>query len=215
MDTYRAVRDFEAALSDYTGARYAVSTTSCTMALLLAVAYCFTDKRIGTYTVSIPKRTYCSVPMSVLHAGGLVEFREDSWIGWYRLAPLEVWDSARYFSSGMYRNDGPVRLEGRPNNCGGMLCVSFHASKTLGDTQGGAILLDDPEAAAWLRRARFDGRTEGVEPKEDTFTQIGWHCMMTPDVAARLLLKLSTLPLHNAPLPNSDYPDLSTMSIFK
>lgn len=95
------------------------------------------------------------------------------------------------------------------------MCVSFHASKILGDTQGGAILHDDDEADAWLRRARFDGRTEGVAPKDDTFTQVGWHCYMSNDVAARLLLKLSVLPKDNAPLPNDDYPDLSKLEIFK
>lgn len=35
-DAFKVVRDFEQALCDYTGAKYAVSTTSCTMALLLA-----------------------------------------------------------------------------------------------------------------------------------------------------------------------------------
>jgi hypothetical protein len=38
---------------------------------------------------------------------------------------------------------------------------------------------------------------------------------MSPDVAARLLLKLSVLPRHNDPLPNDNYPDLSKMEIFK
>jgi hypothetical protein len=51
-----------------------------------------------------------------------------------------------------------------------------------------------PEADAWLRRARFDGRTEGVAPKDDTFEQLGWHCYMSADVAAALLLKLHSLP---------------------
>jgi hypothetical protein len=67
-----------------------------------------------------------------------------------------------------------------------MLCVSFHWSKTLGGVpQGGAILHDDEEADAWLRRARFDGRTEGVAPKDDTFTLIGWHCYMSPTTSLR------------------------------
>jgi dTDP-4-amino-4,6-dideoxygalactose transaminase len=96
-----------------------------------------------------------------------------------------------------------------------MVCVSFHWSKTLGIQQGGAILHDDPEADAWLRRARFDGRTEGVSPKLDSFTQIGWHCYMSPEVAAEGLMRLSLLPKHNEPLPNDDYPDLSEMEIFR
>ena len=98
---------------------------------------------------------------------------------------------------------------------GQLQCVSFHASKILGDTQGGAILHDNPEADEWLRRARFDGRREGVESKEDSFPHIGWHAYMSPDVAARLLQKLSVLPRHNEPLPNDDYPELDKMEIFK
>ena len=38
---------------------------------------------------------------------------------------------------------------------------------------------------------------------------------MSPDVAARLMLKLSILPFNNIPLPNDNYPDLSKMEIFK
>ena len=125
----------------------------------------------------------------------------------YQLRPFAVWDSARWFTSEMY-------LPGQ------MICLSHHAQKTLGDTQGGTILHDDPEADAWLRRARFDGRTAGVHPKDDTFNQRAWHCYLSPDVAARLLWKLSVLPKHNEPLPwgpgtDSDYPDLSLLPIFR
>jgi len=98
---------------------------------------------------------------------------------------------------------------------GGFHCVSFHASKILGDTQGGAILHDDPVADKWFRKARFDGRTEGVHPTDDTFDVLGYHCYMSPDVAARLFLKLSVLPKDNEDLPNDDYPALDQMEIFK
>ena len=199
---FQVVRDFEAALCEYTGARYAVTTNSCTMALLLAVAW--HESKVGGMPayVEIPKRTYVGVPMSIKHAGSRVAFRDEVWLGEYPLQPLPIWDCARRFTSCMYRS-------------GQFQCVSFHASKILGDSQGGAILHDDPEADAWLRRARFDGRTEGVPPAEDNFTQLGYHCYLSPDVAARLLHKLSVLPRHNAPLPNDSYPDLSQFEIFK
>jgi len=202
VNPYQVVRDFEAALCEYTGAKYAVTTNSCTMALLLVVAWHLRNQPKDFIDVSIPKRTYVSVPQSIIHAGGRPVFRDESWIGAYQLKPLPVLDSARRFTSGMYR-------------AGQFQCVSFHASKILGDTQGGAILHDNDEADAWLRRARFDGRTEGVAPKDDTFNQVGWHCYMSNDVAARLLLKLSVLPKHNEPLPNDLYPDLSQMEIFR
>lgn len=205
---FNVVRDFEEALCEYTGAPYAVSVNSCTMALLLAVAWFL---RNGwhypgePWTVSIPKRTYVSVPMSIIHAGGIPTFRDEDWLGLYQLAPLPVWDSARMFTRDMYDE----------SMLGHMMCVSFHATKILGDTQGGAILHDDPNADAWLRRMRFDGRKEGVPPKLDHFTEIGYHCYMSPDVAARLLHHINVLPSFNPPLPNDDYPDLSKAEIFK
>ena len=207
-DPYQVVRDFESALCEYTGAKYAVTTNSCTMALLLAVAWHLWGKGglseapIPTLAIEIPSRTYVSVPMSIIHAGGLVSFQEEIWSGAYQLWPLPVWDCARRFTTDMYED-------------GSFQCVSFHASKILGDTQGGAILHDDDEADAWFRRARFDGRTEGIAPHLDRFDQIGWHCYMSNDVAARLLLKLHSLPKQNNNLPNDNYPDLSKMEIFK
>lgn len=219
-------KQFEAALCEYTGARYAVAVNSCTMALLLACHWYFRKPTEFKPTVEIPCRTYVSVPQSIIRAGFDVAFRDEEWKGAYQLDPLPVWDCARRFTSGMYRGSSYLGIVPDAlgaaweetkivDHSGDMLCVSFHASKILGDSQGGAILHDNPEADAWFRKARFDGRTEGVDPKNDRFDMIGWHCYMSPDVAARLLWKLSVLPKHNVDLPNSDYPDLSTMEIFK
>ena len=203
--------EFEQAIAEYTGAPHVVAVSSCTMALLLAVKWNLLHGvlrgQINT-NVEIPSRTYISVPMSIIHAGGWPTFRDETWMGAYELKPIKVWDSARHFTEGMY---GPTPVHG-PNS---MICVSFHASKTLGIEQGGAILHDNKEADAWLRRMRFDGRTEGVAPNKDNFREIGYHCYMSPSVAAQGLLKLHSLPRHNAPLPNDDYPDLSQMDIFK
>ena len=199
MYPYNVVRQLESEICAYTGAPYAVTTNSCTMALLLSAAWC---RHWGEAIVRVPSRTYVSVPMSMLHAGHKVEFVSVPWKGQYTLHPTPIIDAARRFTSGMYK-------------AGSFQCVSFHASKILGDTQGGAILHDDPVADKWFRKARFDGRTEGVHPAADTFDVLGWHCYMSPDVAARLLLKLSVLPKHNKDLPNDDYPDLSKMELFK
>lgn len=221
MNPFKVVRDFEAALCEYTGAPYCVTTTSCTAALLLAVAWHLRGKG-GPMDdipfdvrdeISIPKRTYIGVPMSIIHAGGRPTFREEDWTGVYQLKPLPVWDSARWFTSQMY-NTYATGENLQPYH-GGMVCVSFHWSKILGIQQGGAILHNSPEADAWLRKARFDGRTEGVPPKDDKFDVLGWHCYMSPEVAAEGLVRLSLLPRHNEDLPNSDYPDLSALDIFK
>ena len=225
---HAVTKQFEAELCAYTGAPFCVTTNSCTMALLLAVAWHLRDNEPIVFPhpktadeifrmhrgrereVEIPARTYISVPQSIIHAGGWPTFRHEDWQGWYQLKPLPVWDSARWFTSGLF---GKVawHYPGKSQ----FVCVSFHASKTLGLEQGGAILHDNPEADAWLRRARFDGRTEGVAPVDDQFDMLGWHCYLNPSTAAQGILRLHSLPRHNAPLPNDPYPDLSTMEIFK
>ena len=201
---HQVTREFEAALCEYTGAKYAVTTTSCTMAILLACAW-WAEQSMNPQcmVVSMPRLSYVGVPASILNAGiALVRFRDEDWQGEYRLNPIPVWDSARRFTSGMFRT-------------GMMQCVSFHWSKILGLSQGGAILHDDEEADAWLRRARFDGRTEGVDPKDDQVQYPSWHAYLSPEVAAHGLMKLATLPKHNADLPRSDYPDLSKLKAFQ
>jgi dTDP-4-amino-4,6-dideoxygalactose transaminase len=197
---HQVTKDFEREVAAYAGAPYCVAVNSCTAAILLAVQWCRRTARFYNVEVEIPRRTYVSVPMSIRHAGARVRFRDEDWKGCYQLAPLPVYDSARYFSSGMYEK-------------GTYQCVSFHASKTLGLEQGGAILHDNREADEWFRRMRFDGRTEGVPPKDDDFRELGWHCYLNPSTAAQGLLKLHSLPRHNEPLPNDHYPDLSQFKV--
>lgn len=226
LNPHQVTRDFEAALCAYTGAPYAVAVNSCTAALLLAMAWHVqrdpanreyhdgdANGGFGGFVrerpvVEIPRRTYVSVPQSIIHAGGRVTWRDEEWQGAYQLRPYPVWDSARWFTSGLYS----TIAESTPSP---FVCVSFHWSKTLGIQQGGAILHGDAAADAWLRRARFDGRTEGVAPKDDAFDFVGWHAYMSPEVAAEGLVRLSFLPEHNAPLPRDDYPDLSRFEAFR
>jgi len=82
IDPYQVVRDFEKGLCEYTGSPYAVTTNSCTMALLLSVAYHAKDYELGNgqtgLSVEIPKKTYISVPMSILHARAWPVFRDEA-----------------------------------------------------------------------------------------------------------------------------------------
>lgn len=217
LNPFNVVRDFEQALAYYTGARHAVTTTSCTMALQMAVAWRMTLQQRARYPmatcddrplITIPARTYIGVPMAIVHAGARPVFDDISWVAYYQLQPIRVYDSARWFTQNLHQRVGRGHADA-------MVCVSFHWAKTLGLQQGGAILTDDAEAAAWLRRARFDGRTEGVPPAHDRFDMLGWHAYMSPEVAALGLVRLWNLPLENDPLPNDPYPDLSTAEVFK
>jgi dTDP-4-amino-4,6-dideoxygalactose transaminase len=204
FNPHQVTKDFEWALSSYTGAPYVVCVNSCTMALLLCCKY------VGVGEVTLPKFTYQSVPMSVIHAGGTVKFEDRPWKGAYRLWPYRIYDAARRFTTNMFATTGRAR-EGENK----YVCVSFHASKILGLEQGGAILHDCPDADVWFRRARFDGRTEGVAPRDDKDHMLGYHCYINPSTSAQGLLKLHSLPRRNDDLENSPYPDLSTWDEFK
>jgi dTDP-4-amino-4,6-dideoxygalactose transaminase len=193
IDAHQVTKDFEKAIADYTGAPYVVTTNSCTMALLLALAW---YNKNGGELVAMPSRTYPSVPMSAYHAGLEVEFVNEKWSGVYLITPCKVWDCAKRFTSGMY-----VAHQ--------VQCVSFHAAKLLKIGQGGAILHDDPVADEWYRRMRFDGRTEGVPTSMDTFYEPGWHCYLSPDSAARGLWLMQHYPKDMQDDPPVDYPDMS------
>jgi dTDP-4-amino-4,6-dideoxygalactose transaminase len=65
---YKIVQMFEEEVSLYTGAPYAVSVDSCTNALFLVCKY------LQVQEVIIPSKTYLSVPMSIINAGGDVIF---------------------------------------------------------------------------------------------------------------------------------------------
>lgn len=200
MNPHQVTADFERELCDYTGAPICVATTSCTMALLLALAW-FRQKR-GAMEINLPRYTYVGVGMSVLNAGHSISFRDEMWSGEYRLDPLPLWDSARRMKAGMFKP-------------GEMQTLSFHWTKHLAVSQGGAVILDDEEAADWMRRARFDGRRSGVAPKDDTFDMVGYHAYLSPAVSAEGLTRLATLPRDNVDLPWNDYSDLSEAPIFK
>lgn len=202
---FAIIEEFEAAICEYTGARYAVAVNSCTNALHLSLCWwrqhCWRDP-LEFPVITIPKRTYVSVPMAIKHAHCDVAFEDRDWVGDYRLDPSPIYDCARRFTGGMYRP-----------GAGQMQCVSFHWTKPLGIQHGGAILHDNPEADEWLRRARFDGRLSGESAGEAKI--IGWHCLTTPEVAAAGLVRIANLPRNNPDAPKPKYPDLSKMELFK
>jgi dTDP-4-amino-4,6-dideoxygalactose transaminase len=193
-NAFDAVRSFERALAKYTGSPFAIGTTSCTDALLVACAY------LKVCEVEIPRRTFAGVAQAILNAGGSVKFRDEAWSGGYKLEPYPIYDMARRTRAGMYIP-------------GSIMCLSFHVTKICGISDGGAILCDEPYAHHIMQMMCYDGRPiSGPWGPEDLVR--GFHCYMGPGTAAALHRKLDALPRDNADLPNSDYPDLSLAPIF-
>ena len=188
------VKQFEDAVAEYTNAPYAVAIDSCTNALFLCCKY------VGVKTVSIPRKTYLSVPMSILHAGGDVVFEDRKWRGAYQLSPYNIYDAAKRFTSGMYLPDT-------------FMCLSFHIKKRLAIGKGGMILTDNANAVDWFKRMRYEGRSEKPY-EEDDINDIGWNMYMTPQQAAHGLALMQNIP-HDNPDQEEDYRDLTTFTIFK
>lgn len=201
---YIVVHQFEEALAEYCGSKYAVAVESCTSALFLSLMYHkeVVYKRPLTNVV-IPTRTYPGVACSIIHASGSVRFEDVEWQGEYQLWPYPIWDAALRFRKRMYH--------------GGFQCISFHIKKLIPIGRGGAILTDNFEAVKWLRKARFDGRNP-VPLQEDNFDMLGWNVYMTPDQAARGLQLMQALGNRELPdliVAEQGYPDLSKFSIYQ
>lgn len=195
---YKIVRMFEEEVAEYTNAPYAVAVDSCTNALFL----CLKWLNVTGLNVVIPKETYLSVPMSIIHAGGIPSFEDISWSGIYQLSPFPVWDSAKRLTSDMY-------LKGE------FMCLSFHIKKTLPIGKGGMILCDNEEAYQWFKRARYEGRSE-VDYRKDNIDMLGWNMYMTPEQAARGLALMQNYPRHVSDLGEAEgYKDLTQNAIFK
>jgi len=207
---YKVTEEFEEKLADYTGARFVVTVDNMSNGLFLALYYENMVKRRTKNTITIPSRTYPSVPCEIIHSGLKVEFepvKGTTITGAYQLKGSNVWDSALRFTADMYI----------PNT---HMCVSFTGPyKHFKLSKGGAILTDDYDAYCWFKRARYSGRRE-CSYHEDNFDMLGWNFYMMPELAARgLLLMAQFYEIGGTKKHNEDlelpYPDLSKFKIYK
>ncbi len=194
---FDVVTVFEEALAEYTGAPYVVTTDCCSHAMEL----CFRWILLHTnpYLVTIPNRTYLSVPMVFHKLGMQCSYKDIEWKGEYRIEPTIVWDSARKLTHNMYKQ-------------GQFQCLSFGRTKPLEIGRGGAILLDNKEAYNWLKRASYDGRDLSISPWQNQKEfQVGYHYMMRPEECIIGLDKLNNNDINTA--QDFTYPDVSRINI--
>ncbi|MDB4276996.1 DegT/DnrJ/EryC1/StrS family aminotransferase [bacterium] len=202
---YKVTDEFEEELAKYTGAKYVVTVDNMSNALFLALMY----EGVKGKEITIPARTYPSVPCEIIHAGAKVKFTkptEKTLTGAYQLEPTRVYDSALRFTADMYIPDTHM-------------CVSFTGPyKHFKLSKGGAILTDNYEAYLWFRRARYSGRRE-CSYHDDNLDMIGWNFYMMPELAARGLLlvgqfyNMDGTKKHQQDL-TLPYPDLSKFKIY-
>ncbi len=203
---YKITQEFEEKIAYYTNAPYGVAVDSLSNALFLCLYY----EKVQGLEITIPSRTYMSVPCEIIHAGAKVKFKPvegEMLKGAYRLEPTKIWDCALRFTADMYV----------PNS---HMCLSFTGPyKHLKLSKGGMILTDDFEAYKWFKKARFSGRNE-CSYHEDNFDMLGWNFYMLPEIAARgLVLMNDFFDLDGTKRKREDlelpYPDLSKFDIYK
>lgn len=198
----------EEEIAEYVGSKYCVLVDSCTSAIFLSLKYF----NLSNNEIIIPKRTYLSVPMSIVNSGNIPVFKDYKWNGRYELEiidrpDIKLYDSAKRFTSNCHT----------PNTTS---CFSFHVKKhiTTVSSKGGAITTDSEEMYKWLRMARYEGRPDGKNYKDNDvdITFIGWNMYMTPEQSAHLLSLLQNYPEHVSDLIESgDYRDLTEFTVFK
>jgi dTDP-4-amino-4,6-dideoxygalactose transaminase len=210
-NVYDITNEFEEKLAQYTGAKYAVTLDNMSNGLFLALYYeHYVNKNIKTDSITIPNRTYPSVPCEIIHAGLKVKWEiqpKNTITGAYQLKGSNVWDSALSFTADMYK----------PKT---HMCISFTGPyKHFKLSKGGAILTDSHEAYLWFKRARYSGRRE-CSYHDDNLDMLGWNFYMMPELAARgLLLMGQFYNLDGSKKTNPDltlpYPDLSKFKVYQ
>tara|TARA_R110000744_G_scaffold103459_1_gene198302 strand:+ start:80 stop:724 length:645 start_codon:yes stop_codon:yes gene_type:complete len=208
---YKITDEFEQELAVYTGAKYVVAVDNMSNALFLALYYeHYINKSIKDKNITIPSRTYPSVPCEIIHAGLKVKWRQiegKTLTGAYQLEGSNVWDSALRFTADMYK----------PKT---HMCISFTGPyKHFKLSKGGAILTDNLKAYHWFRRARYSGRRE-CSYHDDNFDMLGWNFYMMPELATRgLLLMNQFYNIDGSKKHQEDltlpYPNLSKFKIYQ
>jgi dTDP-4-amino-4,6-dideoxygalactose transaminase len=208
---YKVTEEFEQELCKYTGAKYAVTVDNMSNGLFLSLYYeTHVNKSIKKkQSITIPNRTYPSVPCEIIHAGLKVNFKKiegDTLTGAYQLGYTKIWDAALSFTADMYK----------PRT---HMCVSFTGPyKHFKLSKGGAILTDDYKAYRWFKRARYSGRRE-CDYFDDNLDMLGWNFYMMPELAARGLLLMKQFYSRDGSKTHQEdltlpYPDLSQYKIY-
>jgi len=204
-DPRDAVSIFEQKIAEFVGAKHAVAVDCCTNGIFLCLKYLQSTGEINADTVvTVPSRTYVSVPMQIKHAGCKLQFRDYEWSGQYQLEGTRVWDSAVRWSRGMFTGGDTLQV------------ISFQLKKRVPIGRGGVVVTNDEQAAEWIRLASYDGRDlKSSYTDIDHFRMLGYHMYMTPEDAARGIMLMDKVPdVNDDSGSHLNYTDLSKLAIF-
>ena len=198
---------FEKKVAKFAGSKYAIAVNSASSGIFLCLKHyqnTYGNQKDFPTTITVPSRTYISVPMTVVNAGFKVKFEDIKWKGIYDLEPFNLVDGATRWTKDMYVGDGALQV------------VSFQIKKRVPIGAGGMILTDNKKEYEWLKLASHDGRNMNVHYGDDEFAVIGWHMNMIPEDAARGILLMDSLPEVNEDVYGwENYYDISKRKVFE
>jgi len=196
---FDVITEFENKICKFFGAPYAVAVDSCTHGIELCLRYTNEKK------ISVPKRTYLSVPFLAEKMGLEREWRDEEWEDYYTLnyGDKRIIDAAVLWKKNSYI----------PNT---FMCISFQYQKHLSLGKGGVILLDNEEDYHILKKMSYDGRIPNTPWRDQDIDVVGFHYYMTPETAKLGIDKLQTA-INTIPRKwvVTDWPDLTELKIFK
>jgi len=196
--SFEIISEFEQSIAEFFGSPYAVAVDSCTHGIELCLRYTKETK------ISVPKRTYLSVPFLAEKMGLEREWRDEEWEDYYT---LNYGDKRIIDAAVLWRKDSYI-----PNT---FMCVSFQYQKHLSLGRGGIILLDNEEDFIALKKMSYDGRLPNIPWRDQDIDTVGFHYYMTPETAKLGLEKLKQA-IDTTPKKwlVTDWPDLTKMKIF-
>lgn len=195
---FEIISEFEQAVAEFFGSPYAVAVDSCTHGIELCLRYTKETK------ISVPKRTYLSVPFLAEKMGLEREWRDEEWEDYYT---LNYGDKRIIDAAVLWKKDSYI-----PNT---FMCISFQYQKHLSLGRGGIILLDNEEDFTTLKKMSYDGRLPNIPWREQNIDTVGFHYYMTPETAKLGLEKIKNA-IETTPKKwlVTDWPDLTEMEIF-
>ena len=195
--SFKVVSDFENEIAQWFGAPYGVSVDCCTHGIELCL------RHQNVKSITIPKRTYLSVPFLANKLGIGLNWKDEEWVDYYQIGDTNIYDAAVLWKEDSYLP-------------GTFMCLSFQFQKHLSLGRGGMILTDNKEAALELKKMTYDGRLPDIPWREQNIKSMGYHYYMAPETAANGLQKLPEA-IKNKPKQwvCTDWPDLTQMEIFK
>jgi dTDP-4-amino-4,6-dideoxygalactose transaminase len=196
--SFKAVTELENKLAEFFGSPYAVALDACTHGIELCIRY----QNISTIT--IPKRTYISVPFLANKLNIGLEWRDEDWKDYYIVNKQHkpIYDAAV-----LWKKDSYIP--------GSFMCLSFQFQKHLSLGRGGVILCDNEKDAIALKKMTYDGRLPNIPWRDQNIETFGFHYYMTPETAQLGLDKFDEAIIKE---PKqwviTDWPDLTKMAVF-